>query len=195
MGLAMTITKSLRSIFRSPCDDYENHQKTSCIPHNPDTSYSLYEEVWNPGRGGLVAGDLLPDSMRGRYRSGDLHGPKHPTQTCQQQLPHQEWLPSSWGLNAVFSGAPVVFKGHVSEWMRVGAAYQQAAALRTQLWSVLFHIRFFSRTKIPWTLKSCGFFCFCFLISRYRRLPALGWHLRDKIAILKAERMQRDKME
>lgn len=131
----MTITKSLRSIFRSPCDDYENHQKTSCIPHNPDTSYSPYEEVWNPGRGGLVAGDLLPDSMRGRYRSGDLHGPKHPTQTCQQQLPHQEWLPSGWGLDAVFSGAPVVIKGHVSEWMRVGAAYQQAAALRTRLWS------------------------------------------------------------
>lgn len=109
-------------------------------------------------------------------------------------LPAEVWMqcsqePSWYSRGTYLSGC--VLGRHISKLQPCAPGFDHVRPL----FSVLFHIRFFSRTKIPWTLKSCGFFCFCFLISRYRSLPALGWHLRDKIVILKAERMQRDKME
>lgn len=176
----MTITKSLRSIFRSPCDDYENHQKTSCIPHNPDASYSptrrseiLAEVVWWPvtfyliqcgvgtGQETYMAPSILLRLASSSFliRNGFL--PAEVWMQCSQEPP---WYSRGTYLSGCVLGR------HISKLQPCAPGFDHVRPL----FSVLFHIRFFSRTKIPWTLKSCGFFCFCFLISRYRSLPALG---------------------
>lgn len=170
------------------------------IPHNLEASAPQPEKVWNPCRDGLMANDLLADSVQKCCGSGDLCGQGHPTQIWQQQFPDQAAFfhvgldPRSlgaWGVQGVHPWVHVRWGGHINELQPSTPSLDPSGSIFSA-WNFLQDKRFYGFLK--------GFLLVCLKkkkkISECRSLPALGLpKSRNKIVLLRTDRMQTDKVD